>query len=337
MAASLRQRKRRANGANSSSTAPLLSTANGSVLPEELLYEILLRVPKKPLCRLRAVCRSWRSLLSDSSFVAAHSARHGPRVVAFKQEPEGVDILNISGQTVRRILVEDCPQHQFANVACTNLDLLCLVGEDMRPRVIDPATGVVSPLSNDHQELYYHGHFTSLAFGRAPSTGETKVLAITAKHRKVISCKVLTLGGAGEWRETGCPPTLLATSRCAPLVKGVLYFWAYDNNYRIDHIAAYDLETEKWRQDLLHFLLPIHEAIPLAELSDTLVAVYRRNNDHTYRNRSDLCIDLWFLTDSEEVLWSKRYAITMPYQGCWRPCDATIPCGHLMMVRLPSG
>jgi F-box interacting protein len=280
MAPSLRQRKRRANGANSSTTAPLVSTANGSVLPDELLYEILLRVPAKPLCRLRTVCRSWRSLLSDSSFVAAHSARHGPLVAAFKQAPEGVDILDISGQTLRRILVDDCPQHQFANVACTNLDLFCLVGEDLLPRILDPATGVVSPLSNDNQKLYYDGHTTSLAFGTAPSTGETKVLAITAKHRKVTSCKVLTFGGAGEcWRDTGCPPNLLATSsRCAPLVKGVLYFSAYDNNYRIDHIAAYDLDTEKWRQDLLHLPLPIHEAIPLAELSDTLVAVYRRNN-----------------------------------------------------------
>ncbi|KAM0859742.1 hypothetical protein ACQ4PT_047002 [Festuca glaucescens] len=271
MAAPPRQRKRRANGANSSTTAPLLSTANGSVLPDELLYEIL---------------------------------------------------------SVRRILIEDCPQHQFANVACTNLDLFCLVGEDMLPCILDPATGVVSPLSNDNQELYYNGHSTSLAFGRASSTGETKVLAITKKHRKVTSCKVLTLGGAGQWRDTGWPPTLLATSRCAPLVKGVLYFWAYDSNYRIDHIAAYDLDTEKWRQDLLHLPLPIHEAIPLAELSDTLVAVYRRNNDHTYRNRSDLCIDLWFLTDSEKVLWSKRYAITMPYHGCWRPRDASYGYGH---------
>jgi hypothetical protein len=118
------------------------------------------------------------------------------------------------------------------------------------------------------------------------------------------------------------------TSRCAPLVKGVLYFWAYDNNYRIDHIAAYDLDTEKWRQDLLHLPLPIHEAIPLAELSDTLVAVYRRNSNHTYRNCSDLCIDLWFLTDSEKVLWSKRYTIVMPYHGCWRPCECDTSYGY---------
>ncbi|KAF8704118.1 hypothetical protein HU200_031609 [Digitaria exilis] len=49
----------------------------GTLLHRDALYEILLRVPAKPLCRFRAVCRSWRSLLSaPSSFVAAHAARH---------------------------------------------------------------------------------------------------------------------------------------------------------------------------------------------------------------------------------------------------------------------
>ncbi|KAF8735764.1 hypothetical protein HU200_014441 [Digitaria exilis] len=45
-------------------------------MPEDALYEILLRLPAEDLCRLRAVCRPWRSLLSDPHFIAAHAARH---------------------------------------------------------------------------------------------------------------------------------------------------------------------------------------------------------------------------------------------------------------------
>jgi hypothetical protein len=138
----------RISNEDSSSTAPPVSTGNGSFLHEELIYEILLRLPAKLLCRLRAVCRSWRSLLSESFFVAAHSARHGPLVAAFKREPVGVHILGASGHTMRQIPLEDHPGNQYANVACTNLDMFCLIGADKwrRPRVLDPATGVISLL-----------------------------------------------------------------------------------------------------------------------------------------------------------------------------------------------
>jgi hypothetical protein len=87
------------------------------------------------------------------------------------------------------------------------------------------------------------------------------------------------------------------------LVKGVLYFVCFPN----DHIAAYDLETETWRPDLLP--LPVEGAVTLAELSDSLFAVCSHKN---YRrivagpNDSDIFMELWFLTDTEKVLWSKR-------------------------------
>uniref|UniRef100_A0A453D9F8 F-box associated domain-containing protein n=2 Tax=Aegilops tauschii subsp. strangulata TaxID=200361 RepID=A0A453D9F8_AEGTS len=40
---------------------------------------------------------------------------------------------------------------------------------------------------------------------------------------------------------------------------------------------------------------------------------------------TDVFMDMWFLTDSEEVPWSNRYTITMPYQdqGCRSPCEAS--------------
>ncbi|OEL23486.1 hypothetical protein BAE44_0015495 [Dichanthelium oligosanthes] len=53
-----------------------------ALLTADALYEILLRLPAKDLCRLRAVCLAWRSLLSDPRFAAAHAAHHrGPLIV----------------------------------------------------------------------------------------------------------------------------------------------------------------------------------------------------------------------------------------------------------------
>ena len=65
--------------------------APAGALPPDAVYEILLRLPGKELCRLRGMCRPWRSLLSDRAFAAAHAAR--PPVVAgyAKHTSGGVD------------------------------------------------------------------------------------------------------------------------------------------------------------------------------------------------------------------------------------------------------
>ncbi|KAL6639668.1 hypothetical protein ACP70R_023398 [Stipagrostis hirtigluma subsp. patula] len=53
------------------------ATIDGRVLTVEQIEDVLVRLPAKSLCPLRAVCRSWKSLISDPAFVAA-----SPRVPA---------------------------------------------------------------------------------------------------------------------------------------------------------------------------------------------------------------------------------------------------------------
>src|ERR1044072_3199964 len=44
-----------------------------SPLPEELIVEILLRVPARSLLRFRCVCKSWKTLISNPQFVKDHT------------------------------------------------------------------------------------------------------------------------------------------------------------------------------------------------------------------------------------------------------------------------
>ncbi|KAM0893071.1 hypothetical protein ACQ4PT_025332 [Festuca glaucescens] len=293
-----------------SSSAPIVATASDhGLLPTDVLRDILLRLPAKPLCRLRAVCRSWRSLLSDSWFAAAHEARQQPLVAVYKLmegygvNPQDIQILDTSGHLVKQMRVENCLLDYRSYEVCTNLNLLCVEGRDQRLRVLDPATGAVSLLPGlvvvNCVPYEYADCSTTYAVGRDGSTGETKVLAIT-RDLAYTFCSVLTLGDSGGWRETGYPPTNAISSWYTALVKGVLHFLIFQE------IAAYDFDKEKWRPDLLHLPLPIERQHFLAELSGTLVA-----SDH----HSDTSMDLWFLTDPDKGIWSKQYTITMtPYQ-----------------------
>ncbi|RLN17215.1 hypothetical protein C2845_PM02G24320 [Panicum miliaceum] len=44
-------------------------------LPDDVHREIFFRLPGRSLCRARAVCRSWRDLASEPSFLRAHAGR----------------------------------------------------------------------------------------------------------------------------------------------------------------------------------------------------------------------------------------------------------------------
>ncbi|CAN6222698.1 unnamed protein product [Urochloa humidicola] len=81
------------------------------VLPQDAIYEILLRIPARSLCRFRAVCHSWRSLISNSSFASAHAVRHRSDplfAVCVTGGNHGefteIKLLDTSGYTVKRVM-----------------------------------------------------------------------------------------------------------------------------------------------------------------------------------------------------------------------------------------
>ncbi|CAL4988758.1 unnamed protein product [Urochloa decumbens] len=81
--------------------APSSLANDGTLLPTDLLYEILLHLPASELCRLRLVCRSWRSLTSDPGFAKAHASRH-PLVVCIHGDEDSraceLRIVELSGK-----------------------------------------------------------------------------------------------------------------------------------------------------------------------------------------------------------------------------------------------
>ncbi|KAM0822746.1 hypothetical protein ACQ4PT_071314 [Festuca glaucescens] len=280
------------------------------VLPLDVVYDILLRVPAKPLCRFRAVCPSWLSLLCDPGFIAAHAVRHPSQliVVAVRDTVHtdtDVEILDMSGNVVKRL---KSGQQCLTDNMWTHHGLVFLKGKDGRHHVLDPATGGTSVLPDRPSQAYMY------TVGWAAAAGEYKALIIreTDLHEEV--CMVLSLGDKNHgWRERGSPPAWVGRRGEVAVVRGIAYFLVSGIKCGWhDWIVAFDLELEAWRPASIRGPMeeqddPIYQScVNLAEVNGHLVASVDKRG-------SDICVvELWFLTDPHEPLWSKRYTITLP-------------------------
>ncbi|CAL5089143.1 unnamed protein product [Urochloa decumbens] len=313
------------------------------VLPLDLVYEILLHLPAKPLCRQRAVCRPWRSLLSDPLFIADHAARHpGPHLIASYIRNTEHDILSsiidLSGQIIRQIR-----RKEVETVNGMAAGLVCIkTVHNGSYRLLNPSTGAVYHLLDRLvQEHIDRGLKLSdycqpvLLFGLAAGKGEYKVLRML-EHRRYIESlfEVCTLNRnrRAQWRAKPHPPEPFAWNDCTRVViDGVVYslnlnvYYSFARNGQVtmkDWIISFDLDSEEWRPNIrgpssLIFdaavdTLDGHDAptglidIALTNLNGSLVIVHHLSP----------CADMWFLMDSEEGLWVKQYSLQVePYKN----------------------
>ncbi|CAL5089706.1 unnamed protein product [Urochloa decumbens] len=301
--------------------------ASSDRFPPDVLFNVLLRLPAKDLCRLRAVCRSWRALTSgDPLFAAAHAAAHpGPLLLAkFLDDKSSIYVADLSGNVLKR--VADAAGGPYQYLLCRSLNLVCLASDWKRCWVLDPATGAVRVLPEspavEHVNLVnLRDPYTSFTFGRVAATGEHKVLRMFNRpsfgkgHQQLFEVFTIS-GGDARWRGRQGPGLFI--DKCSGVVvDGVVYFLmsrVYDDSgsgIRPDYIVSFDLGTEEWRRDLRGPISSSNAAdmmgpfylrrdLNLAGLNGSLVLA-----DHHDRRT----MDLWFLPDFENGLWVKEYHI----------------------------
>ncbi|PAN14718.1 hypothetical protein PAHAL_2G432000 [Panicum hallii] len=296
------------------------ATLEGGVLPADVMHEILLRVPAKALCRLRLICRSWRSLTSDPRFAREHLPRHplfAARHVLWVQ----THVVDMSGDIVKQI-------RSFEDLRFFDLsmqpDLICdaetASGRNKRACLLNPATGEINALPDGSMSAAQ----STCILGHIPSTGEYKVLRIGGVIDPVQPCEVITLGGGDrKWRERSDPPIHVLTGfTFVAVVGGVAYFLADYYYYaaddtKQDSIASFDLVTEEWRPTALQgpvstnpvdtkkVVYDPHTSYPqLAKLNGCLVMAF-----HSYQHCS---LDLWFLIDVDRCIWNRGHSIRCP-------------------------
>ncbi|TVU41353.1 hypothetical protein EJB05_14860 [Eragrostis curvula] len=302
-------------------------------LPVDAMYDILLRLSAKELCCLRAVCRQWRSLLSNPEFAAAHAARYPEPliIVGYSREKDDasdwtkpsryesrINIMDLSGHIVKQLRMD-------GHITTMSLNLTCIKKTgDGSCRLVNPATGAVHHVPNE-DPIYGYSDRLCL-FGKVVASREYKVLrkvSYSLHGNPCVLFEIYTICSTTtsivhlQWRAIEDPPhSICWYEKASVVIHGVVYFLsksAYSrsrgSSEKQDWIVPFDLDTERWRPSIRgpQILTSINESsnglvqenLSLTNLNGSLVIV----------DLPSPSMDLWYLLDFDKGLWFKQYSI----------------------------
>ncbi|XLR02478.1 F-box/kelch-repeat protein At3g23880-like [Arachis hypogaea] len=178
------------------------------ILLDELIAEILLRIPARSLVRLRnSVCSSWRTLISSSQFAKDHLRRSmavdpaltHPRIAYYSSRYSYPTIGVFSIQSVfenrphepTRVVAYEGRRHRLIIGSCNGL--LCL-HDNERAMLWNPCTGFTS------QPLEIGRIFYVCGFGYDHVNDKYKLFLIEEKKSGGSVTRIFTFGPKSTWR-----------------------------------------------------------------------------------------------------------------------------------------
>ncbi|KAM0870879.1 hypothetical protein ACQ4PT_039732 [Festuca glaucescens] len=311
-------------------------------LPEELIREILPRLPPRHLLRCHTICKAWRRLATGRVLILDHHARQPaqplltvyPFVAPQNNCLEAVDLSTNKRRMVARF-VERAPR-PLSNDAAANLvykirvalmvhgscDGLLLLSFHEAFFVCNPATrqGALLPIP-------YNGFLHIAGFYKHAASGEYRVLYHQLRYNRVEGLQrkyyVLTLGSQDarniELRTSSAAVGVglarrLAGSYNRPpvLLHGSLH-WPPQQSQN-GNILVFDPAAESFRciaPPPVALLQRKDHDTRLFELEGTL-AMFCWQQDARIS-------DLWFLEDYEEANWVCKHRVELPVELVYEP------------------
>ncbi|PQP95881.1 F-box/kelch-repeat protein [Prunus yedoensis var. nudiflora] len=194
----------------------------GDKVTEDIIYEILLRLPVKSLLRFMAVCKSWNCMIKSSTFITHHLIQnedvqlllHDPEYGMYSLYKDDDNDDGRASSTLREYTNLDNPYDVYdeglgwpSKFVGTCKGLVCLAAEDIdfttllwnpsiRKFVVLPKSGVT--LCHEYDDLQ-----ASCGFGYDRRANDYKVLRRVSSFRgnKFISCQYEIWSLAkGSWK-----------------------------------------------------------------------------------------------------------------------------------------
>ncbi|KAK1662750.1 hypothetical protein QYE76_050909 [Lolium multiflorum] len=301
------------------------ATRRGSLPDEIVIWEILVRLPAKPLLRCRAVCRAWRRITSARDFLLAHHD-HQPSLAIFSgHNPwiRGVHYHSIlafdpraATDNDRLHAVAQLDDVFYPQASCDGLLLLSKlgsIGSTSRLSICNPATHQHAPLPGPPW------NFSTMGMYPHRPTGEYRLL-LQRERCKVVpdlppnkdqpGCYVLTLGSGQPPRYIGWPETASWIFNVPVRTHDCLHWYPvyypesdsnpYDPACGIKFMV-FDTIAESFRE--------MHQPVVsnysyIFDMGGTL-GVY--THDHSAQ-----VIDIHVLQNYESEVWDLKYRIKLP-------------------------
>ncbi|KAJ9536600.1 hypothetical protein OSB04_un000249 [Centaurea solstitialis] len=265
-------------------------------LPAELMIDILSRLPVKTIIHCKFVCKKWRNLVLDSSFVDLHLSRSPTGLIVHNKPQRSVYDYTDMG-TLKWVEIEDeDDHHHLHHDPLMSLDLnlapilqysviylmgsvnglICLRHHSPKvdnTYICNPVTREYVILPRPQQCREGRSAVTAYGFGVSSRTGDYKVVRATQQTprkyvllvpngdepslQSVVEAEVYTLGTC-QWRSLGRVPYLFNGIH-GPFLNGHCHWIASDQMGALQKICTFDLDNETFQL----FSSPPHESTQL--------------------------------------------------------------------------
>ncbi|CAH8254084.1 unnamed protein product [Arabidopsis lyrata] len=294
-----------------------MNRANSDSIPNDLLYEILSRLPTKSIARFRCVSKLWESIICRQDFTELFYTRSSsnPRLLigihhdgewSFFSTPQpqnhyGKPSLVVAADFHMKFSKDISPWYCSYASGLIYFPNMCIPKEDKDTKRVlcDPSTGQYAILPPDMRTTNNSNYHDFLGFD--PIDKQFKVLVFNHTVDDKLVYHIVTLGTENlRWREIICP---LTYGYCWEhiCINGVLYYLAFDPNKEHDMIGCFDVRSEKVKSLNLNPDCFRNWSTKLINYKGKLGVI---NLEDDCDGRFPLKLRMWVLEDVEKQEWT---------------------------------
>ncbi|KAF5178702.1 F-box and associated interaction domains-containing protein [Thalictrum thalictroides] len=300
------------------------------LLPRDLIFSILVRLPVKFLIRLESVCKQWRSFIKDANFISMYikyQRKHNARILILVHSGYDRKLYSIN---IKGLGATTCRLHNFFIATTSEISycngLLSYYSFSLSLVLVhNPSTAKEWFMLRRSEHV---GTPRGFGFGFDSSANEYKVVLFGPSH-----CQVYTIG-TGLWRPTKNRPILnykddhIDYYMSPVFVNGALHWLSCKD------IISFDLKSEEfgvipfpngvsgeefyWRLCLSQYYL--------LELREQLCMVCPGNVTDSN------AVDLWILKDWNNNVWVKEDSFVLPPNWSSSCTLSTTPEGEIFVA-----
>ena len=286
-----------------------------SHLPQEVIVEILIRLPSRSIAICNCVCKLVRSLIQGDVFAYLYAPGRG---MVFGHEVGLCALYDEACQPLYRFSLPpphiQYPTPDHVRIVIDSTDGLVLVWDELKNN--HNILFICNPMTEGYIELPpLPATKCIFGFGVSKLSQQYKVLCVESKS---LSCHIYTLGGGDLWRSIMQPPQAVPVTRLyskrsqsPKLLDYALFFngnlhWLVSDYKKNFLICCFDLETELFKS----FSIP---PSPSEEgFTTRFHGTYRiyilKGRLCLCDNTDDLVVVIWMMEDYGDTnSWLKEY------------------------------